>query len=343
MTLDLSGPPRPWPDGLVRRFAVAQARALDRPGCWGTPPPQGDPALLERLAELFSAPPGRTVVTAGVRQFAGAWAGRTRTALVERPGFADIAKVLSGAAAVRALTWEELPGAARGAGEPVTFWVTSPARNPDGRSLDGADRAALSALAAAGHQVVVNQVYRWFAPPEDPPAGCWSVTSLAKLCGGGSRLGWAVLPEGERPPPSLSACGPATAWQRAWAGFLDAPTLAALRASCVEPTLEARRVFTGRLGDLLGWRFAGAGMSLTLHWRGASEERVTALFAEHGLKVGPGSAFDAREGSVRLAFSGVDAHEAAQAAERVARPAAEADGELRPAGGSPARPAHGGS
>ncbi|TWG02923.1 hypothetical protein FHX80_111335 [Streptomyces brevispora] len=209
MTLDLTGPPRPWPHALVRRFGAAHDRALDRADCWATPPAEGDPELLERLAGLFGAPPGRTVVTGGVRQFAGSWAGRTRTALVERPGFADIGQVLAGPATVRALPWEELPGAARDCPEPVTVWVTSPYRNPDGRSLDTAGRAALAELARAGHQVVVNQVYRWYAPPEELPPGCWGTTSLAKLCGGGSRLGWATVPDEGTALPALRGSGPA--------------------------------------------------------------------------------------------------------------------------------------
>ncbi|WP_431043052.1 aminotransferase class I/II-fold pyridoxal phosphate-dependent enzyme [Streptomyces sp. P1-3] len=328
--LDLTGPPRPWPQALVRRFGAAHDRALERPDRWGTPPPHGDPALLERLAELFGAPLGRTVVTGGVRQFAGGWAGRTRTALVERPGFADIGLVLAGVAAVRALPWEELPGAARGSAERVTVWVTSPYRNPDGRSLDAAGRAALTELARAGHHVVVNQVYRWFAPPEELPPGCWGVTSLAKLCGGGSRLGWATVPDEDTVPPTLRGSGPATVWQRAWAGFLDRPTLASLYRSCVEPTLESRQIFTDRLGELLGWEFTGGGMSLLLSWRGAAEEQVLATLAEQELMVGPGSAFDADRGSVRLAFSGIDTAGAVLAADRVARLAAGAAGALAP-------------
>ncbi|MGW2866905.1 aminotransferase class I/II-fold pyridoxal phosphate-dependent enzyme [Kitasatospora xanthocidica] len=329
--LDLGGPPRPWPPALVRRFGAAHDRALARADCWSTPPAQGDPELLERLAELFGAPPERTVVTGGVRQFAGSWAGRTRTALVERPGFADIGPVLAGASEVRALAWEDLPGAARGGPEPVTVWVTSPYRNPDGRSLDAAGRLALAELAAEGHQVVVNQVYRWFAPPEEPPDGCWGVTSLAKLCGGGSRLGWATLPDPSAALPTLRAAGPATTWQRAWAGFLDRSALTSLVRACVEPTLEARRLFTERLGELLGWEFTGGGMSLLLSWRGATEERVLAELAGLDLVVGPGSAFDAPPGSVRLAFSGVDAREAVRAADRVARLAARTAGALAPA------------
>ncbi|MFJ6384868.1 aminotransferase class I/II-fold pyridoxal phosphate-dependent enzyme [Kitasatospora sp. NPDC092039] len=330
--IDLGGPPRPWPADLVRRFGAAHDRALERADRWSTPPAQGDPELLERLAESFGVPPERTVVTGGVRQFAGSWAGRTRTALVERPGFADIGTVLAGGAGVSALTWEELPGAARGCPEPATVWVTSPHRNPDGRSLDSAERAVLAELAAEGHQVVVNQVYRWFAPPEEPPDGCWGVTSLAKLCGGGSRLGWATWPVGTAPPPTLRAAGPATTWQRAWAGFLEPSALDSLVRACVEPTLEARRLFTDRLGDLLGWEFTGGGMSLLLSWRGATEERVLAEFAELELAVGPGPAFDAPPGSVRLAFSGVDAQEAVRAADRVARLAARAAGALAPGG-----------
>ncbi|WP_327306672.1 hypothetical protein OG730_27045 [Streptomyces sp. NBC_01298] len=330
MTLDLTGPPRPWPHALVRRFGAAHDRALDRADCWATPPAEGDPELLERLADLFGAPPGRTVVTGGVRQFAGSWAGLTRTALVERPGFADIGLVLAGTAAVSALPWEELPGAAQSCPEPVTVWVTSPYRNPDGHSLDTAGRAALAELARAGHQVVVNQVYRWYAPSVEPPPGCWSVTSLAKLCGGGSRLGWATVPDGVTVLPALRGSGPATTWQRAWAGFLDRPALASLHRSCIEPTLEARGAFTDRLGELLGWEFAGGGMSLSLSWHGAEEDRVMAEFAEQELRVGPGSAFDGQAGSVRLAFTGVDAAGAVRAADRVALLAARTAGALMP-------------
>ncbi|MCQ1575861.1 aminotransferase class I/II-fold pyridoxal phosphate-dependent enzyme [Streptomyces parvus] len=314
MTLDLTGPPRPWPHALVRRFGAAHDRALDRADCWATPPAEGDPELLERLAGLFGAPPGRTVVTGGVRQFAGSWAGRTRTALAERPGFADIGQVLAGTATVRALPWDELPGAARSCPEPVTVWVTSPYRNPDGRSLDTAGRTALAELARAGHQVVVNQVYQWYAPPEELPPGCWGTTSLAKLCGGGSRLGWATVPDGDTALPALRGSGPATTWQRAWAGFLDRTTLASLHHACIEPTLEARRAFTDRVGDLLGWEFPGGGMSLSLYWHGAAEDRVMAEFAEQEVRVGPGSAFDGQPGSVRLAFTGVDTAEATRAA-----------------------------
>ncbi len=337
--LDLTGPARPWPQALVDRFGDAHRRALDEADCWGTPPPQGDPRLLAQLSDMFGAPVGRTVVIGGVRQFAGSWAGRTRIALVEQPGFAEIGPILGGAADVQAMPWERLPEAARRQSEHVTVWVTSPQRNPDGRSLDGAERASLAELASEGHHVIVNQVYRWFAPLEPLPSGCWGVTSLAKLCGGGSRLGWATLPDEDTVLPMLRGSGPATLWQRAWADFLSPRTFESLHRACVEPTLEARRIFTDRMGELLGWELPAGGMSLVLVWDGMTEKRVLAEFEAQGLRVGPGSAFGAEPGSIRLAFSGVDASEAAQAADRVARLASRAAGALAPCGSrSPQRP-----
>ncbi|MFJ8626442.1 aminotransferase class I/II-fold pyridoxal phosphate-dependent enzyme [Kitasatospora sp. NPDC093550] len=264
-----------------------------------------------------------------MRATAAVRAGRTAGCLVERPGFAPIPELLGGHGVVRQLSWGEMFSLAGTATAPMTLWLTSPGRNPDGRSLSAAERALLGDLVLAGHQVWVNRVYRWFDAEDGAgPAGAehhsapwWSVDSLSKLCGGGSRLGWVTGPEDVEHPAGLRTSGPSTIWQRSWAFFLDAAASHALHVQCVEPTVAARRAFLDRLRSELGWTFTGleAGVSVTLAVPGPSESAAVALFEEHGLRVSPGSAFGMTAVSVRLAFSGVTEAESRAAAGIVAR------------------------
>lgn len=320
--IDLTGPQRPWPGRLVSRFAAAQEAAVRGRGAWGPPAPGGDRRLLDRLCGDLGAPEGRTSVTAGVRAFAGGWAGQTRHVLVERPGFAPLPGLLGAAGTrVRQLPWHELVREARASVEPATLWVTSPGRNPDGRTLTAAEAEELSGIARRGHHVVSNRVYRWFSGPGPEVPGGWSVHSLSKVAGGGARLGWVVGPEGAEHPPRVRLTGPATVWQRAWAEFLTPGTLDALVRECAEPTVEARRAFVASVRSALGWyeRDEVGGVAVLLGLRGLAEDAAIALFAEHGVRVSPGSAFGAPGPAVRLAFSGVTPRQATDAAELVAR------------------------
>ncbi|MEU9047987.1 MULTISPECIES: aminotransferase class I/II-fold pyridoxal phosphate-dependent enzyme [unclassified Kitasatospora] len=325
----------------MTRFGESVADALAAADRWNTPSAFGDRALLDRLGELFDAPEGRTLVTGGVRSFATAWSGRTRTAVVELPSFSEIPEILAAAGPVRRAPWRRLPEIVGELTEPTTVWLTNPARNPDGRSLDERQLDALAALAGAGHQVVLNQVYRWFVEPGPVPEGIWTVTSLAKMCGGGSRLGWAVMPAVEPPEASLRACAPGTVWQRAWAGFLNRRVVADLRSACIEPTVDARRAFETATAGLLGWEFHGDGLSLALecptpeaasgrHPGARTEGELLALLAEAGVSASPGAAFAMPTASVRLAFSGVAVAQARDAAERIARLVDRAGPCLRP-------------
>ncbi|MGW3421551.1 pyridoxal phosphate-dependent aminotransferase [Streptomyces phaeochromogenes] len=321
-TTDLTGPQRPWPERLVGRFAAAQEAAVRSRGAWGPPAPGGDRRLLDRLSGDFGASEGRTSVTAGVRAFAGGWAGETRgVVLVERPGFAPLPGLL-GAAGTRVwqLPWHELAEKARVLEEPAMLWVTSPGRNPDGRTLSTADAEELSRIARRGHHVMVNRVYRWFSRPGPDVPGGWSVHSLSKLAGGGARLGWVVGPEGAAHPPRVRLTSPATVWQRAWAEFLTPRNLDALVRECAEPTVEARQMFVASVRSALGWyeQDEVGGVAVLLGLRGLDENAALALFAERGVRVSPGSAFGAPGPAVRLAFSGVTARQATDTAGLVA-------------------------
>ncbi|WP_326551090.1 aminotransferase class I/II-fold pyridoxal phosphate-dependent enzyme [Micromonospora sp. NBC_01813] len=311
--IDLTGPIRPWPERLVARFAAAHERALRATSWWRTPAPQGEPALLDQLAELAGAPPERTAVVSGVRQFASAWAGRPTVptvTVVETPTFADIPEIIGARGPVVCAAWEALPARS----EPVTIWLTSPFRNPDGRSLDA---GVIRALVAGGHTVVINEVYRWYADEHVASDGAWTVTSLAKIAGGGVRLGWVTAPEDAALGWESTAGAPPTAWQRAWADFLTPATLRTLRQECVEPTLDARRTFTGRMHDLTGWTITGGGPSLLLEITRPEPETVDAL-TRHGVMVSPGRAFLSDVASIRLSFSGATVAEAEKAAEILA-------------------------
>lgn len=318
--IDLTGPPRAWSDRLAERFARCLAGCVRTRSWWRPPAPRGEPELLDRLAELFGSPPERTVVTGGVRQFATSWAVRTSPVAVEAPTFADIPEILGAGLPVRSMPWRVLTG-----GTPVppgTIWLTSPFRNPDGRSLTAGETEAVGRLTGQGRTVVVNQVYRWFhaaGPAPAAPDGAWTVTSLAKMAGGGLRLGWAVAPRPEGITRTLTSDGPPTAWQRACAGFLDEATLRALWSDCVEPTAEARHAFAARTGRLTGRSVPGGGLSVTFACPGSSEAEAVELLAREGLEVSPGGAFGCPVPSVRLAFSGTTAAQAVRAAETMAR------------------------
>ncbi len=320
--IDLTGPVRAWSAKLASRFAGAQERGMRSAPWWRTPAPNGDPALVERLADLFSAPLDRTFVTGGVRHFAACWAGRTSCACVEAPTFVDIPGILGGRGPVRRISWAELTDGQLQRAAPGTLWLTDPYRNPDGRCLTAAQSAAVADLVGQGHTAVINQVYRWLDPADwapGIPAGAWAVTSLAKVAGGGVRLGWATAPSADEITQELTSGGPPTFWQRAWAEFLDHQTFLALWQTCVEPTLDARRSFVDWLEESLGWTIPGGGFSLLLDCVGIDEKGGVDLLARSDVNVSPGSAFGCAVPSVRVAFSGVTVSESKKAAEIFAR------------------------
>lgn len=315
--IDLTGPPRSWSPRLAQRFARCQQEAFRTPGWWRGPAPFGEPELRDRLAELFGTPPERTVVTGGVRQFATAWAvvvhggaGGLPAMAVEAPTFSDIPEIVG---SVEARAWSDL-----GAVPPaVPLWLTSPFRNPDGRSLEPELISILTNRVAAGAPVVINEVYRWYASPGPVPEGAWTVTSLAKLAGPGVRLGWFVAPDAASIARPLTSDGPPTAWQRGWACFLDASTIKALRSDVVEATLDAKRAFLRHLTGTPDWQ--GNTPHLTVAHPAMDEPTALRRLADEGVQASPGTAFRTPTAALRLAFSGVTVAEAAAAARVLAQ------------------------
>ncbi|WP_194909510.1 aminotransferase class I/II-fold pyridoxal phosphate-dependent enzyme [Catenulispora rubra] len=315
--IDLTGPPRPWSPRLAQRFAHCQQEALRTPEWWRGPAPFGEPELRDRLAELFGAPPERTVVTGGVRQFATVWAvvapasvpeaGRAPM-VVEVPTFADVPEIMGAAISVEARAWSNL-GAVP---QIVPLWLTNPFRNPDGRSLGPEQISVLADRIAAGVPVVINEVYRWYGRPGPVPEGAWIVTSLAKLVGPGVRLGWFVAPDAASIARPLTSDGPPTAWQRCWARFLDAHTINALRSDIVEATLDAKRAFLQQLTGTPEWQ--GNSPHLTVAHSTMDEPTALRRLADAGVRASPGAAFRTPIAALRLAFSGVTVAEAAEAA-----------------------------
>jgi aspartate/methionine/tyrosine aminotransferase len=305
---DLTGPQRPWPDSLLRRFGAAVDAALGTFSPWGPPSPGGDPWLLDVLHDRLGAPLGRTVVTAGVRHFAASVAGTVPRVVIERPGFQPLAEIFrTSGGHVTEVGWEDLPASVADEETNALVWVTSPLRNPDGAELPDQLVTDLTDLSRRGHQVILNQAYGWYGNAIHN-ADLWTVHSLSKLCGGGSRLGWVITPSDTEPLVTTLETGPARLWQRAWASFIDGQALDSFHTAIVEPALAAASAFLDGAGAQLGWQVPSHPMPvLTLEFPDCDEAEGLQALASAGLLVSPGSAFGLPVFGCRVAFSGIDA------------------------------------
>jgi len=319
--LDLTGP-WPVPDAACRRrWLAATGRAVAEEPAWMTAFPAGDEQVREHLAAALGGPADRLVLTAGIRAGAAALARTARRVLVECPTFAGVPPVFAAAGCeVRLAPWDELAAEQR-RWAPDLVWLTSPGRNPDGRTAP----PELLAELAAGGPVAVNEVYRWFAPPVPLPAGCVVVGSTSKLAGGGTRIGWLLRPDGPdgrvEPAPAELATAPAHLLQRTWAHFLADGGLAELDRSMVRPVGRAAAAYRAAAGLAA---VPGAVPFLVLPAApGVTEAELVAGFERHGLRVGPGAAFHAPEPCVRVCFTGLTEADAAEAGSRTRTLAAE--------------------
>jgi DNA-binding transcriptional MocR family regulator len=310
--LDLTGPWPPPGAECRRRWLAAGERAAAEDGAWLTAFPVGDAQVREHLAATFGTSADRLVLTGGIRAGAAALARTARRVLIECPTFAGVPPIFTSAGCeVRLRPWEALVGEQR-RWSPDLVWVTSPARNPDGRSVPP---ELLAELAAGAGRVVVNEVYRWFAAPAPPPVGCLVLGSTSKLAGGGSRIGWLHHPDGPvEPTPAERATAPAHLLQRTWAHFLAAGGLAALDRSTVQPVARAGAAYRAAAGlpatgDAMPFLVLDAAP-------GVPEAELVDAFSRRGLRVGPGAAFHAPDPTVRVCFTGLSEAQAADAGGR---------------------------
>ena len=322
--LDLTGP-WPVPGAECRRlWLAATERAVAEDPAWMTAFPAGDEQVRAHLAGPLGRPADRLLLTGGIRAGAAALARTARRVLIECPTFAGVPPVFAAAGCeVRLAPWAELAAEQR-RWAPDLVWLTSPGRNPDGRTAP----PELLAELVAGGPVAVNEVYRWFAEPVPTPAGCVLVGSTSKLAGGGTRIGWLLRPDGPdgragpvEPAPAERATAPAHLLQRTWAHFLAGGGLAALDRSMVRPVGRAAAAYRTAAGLAAE---PGAVPFLVLGAApGVTEAELVAGFERHGLRVGPGAAFHAPDPCVRICFTGLTEADAADAGERTRALAAE--------------------
>ncbi|WP_329563513.1 aminotransferase class I/II-fold pyridoxal phosphate-dependent enzyme [Streptomyces uncialis] len=297
MTADLSGPPPRWPRSARDVFAEAMDAAARTVTLWQQPAPQGDEVLREELGCLLGTDPERLTITAGVRATALTYARTKRRIALERPTFPGVLHTLRAAGADVSLhSWDELlrrPPAS-------TLWLTSPFRNPDGRTLTVGERDTLTRLTTSGHRVIVNEAYRWFGA-EPPVPGADRLGTLHKLTGHGVRLGWVDSADFfGRATAEMLGTTPSPVWQRAWGLFLRRGGLDGLIDATVAPTLTAATRFHERLG--LG---TAPGPHVLIRPRpNVDEETALRHLAEHSIKLSPGADFLADGPSLRASFTG---------------------------------------
>lgn len=304
--IDCSGVPARWPEQARTLWAACLARASATHDLSASAPPRGVPELRAVLADVLGCEPDAVRVTGGVRSAASAlaaWsAGISRR--IEAPTFADVPRLF---------------GTARTNGSRALHWVTTPCRNPDGHTLDEADCARMRDLALAGDTVVVNEIYRWFRLEAPRVASATRVGSLAKVGGGGLRIGWVLdAPDDDVLGSMLDAAMAPQTWQHAAADFLVRRGLDLLRPAFVVGPQAAAAAFRSELpSDLVPVPGDSAAPHLLLPVE-CEKCAVTGL-AAHGLRVNRGRAFHAPRPSVRFCFTGVDPGQAADAAWLVAR------------------------
>ncbi|MFJ6664832.1 hypothetical protein [Streptomyces sp. NPDC091383] len=352
--IDLSGSPAPWPEEATRLWADRVGQAARQTDLWTVPAPRGDEVLRAALATQLGLPEEQLTITSSLRATALTYARRFGHVVLERPTYPGVVPVLAGAGAqVTRASWDELLKGAFG-GEPwdTVLWLTSPGRNPDGRTLRGQERAHVAELAAEGHRVVVNETYAWFCGHAGTPAGADSAGTLHKLRGVGARLGWMAGPGCfEEAFPELLGTPPSPVWQRAWGLFFRDGGLELLREGLLAEVDAAKAAFRDRLASAHGIDFPafdGPNALIPLDPRAGGtrapttgqpedsvattgqpedsrptteqlEESALAAFHEEGFKVVAARHFDTEQPALRATFFGIGAAEAGRFADAVAR------------------------
>lgn len=310
--IDLSGTQPAPPERAMALWQRCAHEASASSDLWRIPTvARGDEILREELGKQLGLEPELLTITASVRAAALTYARAGRHIIVERPTFAGCVEVLNGSrTTVDLRPWDEILSG--DLPKDATLWVTSPARNPDGRTLDSQECARLAARVAGGHPVVVNETYRWFHRRAPRVAGADLVGSLHKLVGMESRIGW-VYSQSFCDDAFIELLGtsPPRVWQRAWGLFLRRGGMDELHSSIVHPALHAARAFSARFKELTDVPADFDAPSMLLHIAGSDTEddTVTAL-NQLGYLVSPGRYFLAALRSVRATFLGVTVEDA---------------------------------
>jgi DNA-binding transcriptional MocR family regulator len=281
------------------------------PELWRVPAPQGDEVLRGELGRLLAMDPESLTITASLRAAALTYARQASHIVLERPTFLGAWEVLrAGQARVEQRTWEEILAGSMPAG--ATVWVTSPARNPDGRTLTAAETTRLAELLDSGHPLVVNETYRWFGPAAARVPGADAVGTLHKLVGVGSRIGWVASPTYfDSAFPEMLGTTPSRVWQRAWGLFLLRGGFELLQSAVIDPCLAAAGAFRAQLGELgYAAKFDGPNALLPLA-EGTAEDEALAAWRRDGYLVTAGRYFRCAEPAARVTFLGVAAPDAA--------------------------------
>jgi DNA-binding transcriptional MocR family regulator len=327
--VDLSGPQASWPRKARRLWRDATARALACPDSWHPAPVQGERCLRDVLGAILQEDAEQVVITSGVRAAAATLiAPGERTILHERPSFTGTVTVLrSRHPGLRLMSWPELLAWSRSAGlasGKAVAWITTPCRNPDGATLSPGGWELIEAVEPP-HQVVVNEVYRWFGPAMRRPGRVWLTGSLSKLAGSGAGLGWVRGP-GVHSLAERQVSRPSRFWQRCWSYLLEHGVIDLFTAHTVRPAAAAAHAFATELHRITGADHRPAGALPAGTWppflllpvpHASAGEVVSRLRAE-GIHVGSGDDFLAPAPSIRVCFVGVPEAGARHAARRIA-------------------------
>lgn len=320
-TIDLTGPQASWPAAALRLWSEATERVLGSPDSWHPPPLQGEQRLREVLGAIFGADPDQILVTSGVRATASVVGRHAHRILHERPSFTGTVAVLrSFHSDLELHPWADLSAAlAAGPAGGNLIWLTTPFRNPDGVTLTPADWRWIDAV-DEHNQVIVNEVYRWFAPPTPGSGRVWLTGSLSKLAGSGAGLGWIRGPGVHRVAEQQHS-RPSRFWQRCWCHVLERGGIDLFIDHTVRPAAAACDAFTTELRRVTGLdcRPSSGGrppfLLLPVPTRAARE--FVDLLAFDGINVGSGDDFLAARPGIRVCFVGVSEGDARRAARTI--------------------------
>jgi DNA-binding transcriptional MocR family regulator len=308
--LDLTGRPAAWEPAELAAWRSCLAEAVEATEPHDPIEWSGDLLLRRQIARRIHRPADQIVITAGVRAAVLPLLHGISRLEIETPTFLDVPAIATAyGISVTSNHWR------RSALKPeeTCYWVTSPARNPDGYTLGPAEVATLTDCLERGGRIVCNLTYQWFAsetPTRWPPQTVL-VGSLHKLCGPGARIGWVAAPElPETTRLALSASAPSALWQRAWGHFLGSTAFTKLHRRACAQVKRARDAFLEAAGQ--GLASTGEGPNVLVR-TGTDSLEVLQSLARVGVLASLGGAFAAPADSLRVCLTGLTPAEARRA------------------------------